>query len=754
MKVKKQKSVEETSRTRILVLLVVLGIAVFIPLVTKMYKIQIIDHDKYEAMAIEQQTSEYSLTASRGPIYDRNLNMLAYSATAENIFLSPLEIHENDQDIALIANSLAEILGVDPAKVTEMASKTKSQYEVVARKVDETVADKVREFIVEYDIKGVHLEETSKRYYPYSSLAAQIIGFVGTDNYGLSGIEAEYNSTLSGSDGLIVTARDGHGDEMLFKYEQYYDAEDGNAVVLTIDNSIQYFLEKNLASAMADFDVLDGAYGLVMNVKTGEILGMATLGSFDPNNPNEIGDEKVRDYLNMLKEEGADDYQSLLVEAQMEQWRNRVVNDTYEPGSTFKVITMAMAVEEGLVSLDEHFYCTGNTGDMYIAGRLEPISCWKKAGHGDQTLAQTLANSCNPAFATYGLRLGAETFYDYLEAFGFLEKTGVDLPGESGSIFWGEDLLKSDVGPASLTVGAFGQTFKITPLQLAAAYCAVVNGGYLVQPYIIKEVLDADGNVVEEHSTTVVRQVISEETSRIMCEMLEGVVSGGSGKNAQLSGYSIGGKTGTSENIEAGTEDLIVSFYGVAPMDDPEIVVAVILDTPSTATGLYISGGVMAAPVASSIFADILPYLGIEPNYSPEELAVKDIPVPDVVGKDLGEAVIALETNFTLKIVGNGDIVTSQTPTPGGEIPAGSTVILYMEQEKDPTTVVVPNLVGMTAQRARNELTYLGLYMHTTGNILTDSGYVIACRQSIAEGTEVPIGTVIDVQFSDTSVGD
>ena len=754
MKAKKERSVEEISRIRIVVLLAALGIAVFIPLIIKMYKIQIIDHDKYESMAIEQQTSEYSLTASRGPIYDRNYNMLAYSATAENIFLSPLEIHENDQDINLIANTLAEILGVDAAKVVQMAGKTKSQYEVVARKVDETVADKVREFIVEHDIKGVHLEETSKRYYPYSSLAAQIIGFVGTDNYGLSGIEAKYNSTLSGSDGLIVTARDGHGDEMLFKYEQYYDAQDGDSVVLTIDNSIQYFLEKNLESAVSDFDVLDGAYGLVMDVNTGEILAMATLGSFDPNNPNEIGDKKVRDYLNMLKEEGADDYSSLLVEAQMEQWRNRVVNDTYEPGSTFKVITMAMAVEEGLVSLEEHFFCTGNTGDMYIAGRLEPISCWKKAGHGDQSLSQTLANSCNPAFAEYGLRLGAETFYDYLESFGFLEKTGVDLPGESGSIFWGEALLKSEVGPASLTVGAFGQTFKITPLQLAAAYCAVVNGGYLVQPYIIKEVLDADGNVVEEHNPTVVRQVISEETSAIMCKMLEGVVSGGSGKNAQLSGYRIGGKTGTSENIEAGTEDLIVSFYGVAPIDDPEIVVAIILDTPSTATGLYISGGVMAAPVASSVFSDILPYLGIEPNYSPEELAVKDVAVPDVVGKDLGEAVVAIETNFQLKVVGNGDIVTGQTPNPGSEIPAGSTVILYMEQEKDPTTVVVPDLVGMTAQRARNELTYLGLYMHTTGNILTDSGYVIACRQSIPEGTEVAVGTVIDVQFSDTSVGD
>lgn len=746
----------QTVLKRILVVMLICGILFFVPLIVQLYKVQIVNHGKYEAMAIDQQTLEYSLTASRGTIYDRNKKILAYSASAEKIFLSPLEIAEHDQDIDLIATKLSEILGADYDSIVSKAKKTYSQYEVVANKVDQSVADEVRRFISDYDIYGIHMEETSKRYYPYSSLAAQVIGFVGTDNYGLSGIEAAYDDTLNGTDGLIVTAKDGHGREMLFRYEQYFDAEDGNSLVLTLDSAIQFYLEKNLASAVEDFDVLNGAFGLVMDVNTGEVLGMASLKSFDPNKPNEIGDQKVRDFLNELKEVGNEEYPSLLVQAQYNQWRNRVVNDTYEPGSTFKSITMAIALEENIVSLSDGYFCSGSTGSMYIGGRDEPITCWKKAGHGQQTLAQTLANSCNPAFATYALRIGGEKFYDYLEAFGFFDETDIDLPGESGSIFWPDtkSFVSSEIGQASLAVGSFGQTFKITPIQLATAYCSIVNGGYLLKPYLIKQVLDSDGNVIQDNTPTVVRQVISEQTSKTMREMLELVVSGGSGKNAQLSGYRIGGKTGTSEKIDQATDDLMVSFYGIAPIDNPQIVVAIILDTPSKSTGLYISGGIMAAPVASSLFADILPYLGLDPSYTETELATKDIVVPDLIGKSLDDARAALDNKFSVRIVGNGEFVTAQTPNALSEIPAGSTVIVYLGEQKDTRTVEMPNLVGWTAARVKAELTYLGLYMHKTGNINTDLPTVVACRQSVAAGKEVEVGTVIEVQFSDTNVGD
>lgn len=768
---KKRRSFSQTVMVRILIAMFVFGVFLFIPIVANLYNVQIIKHSDYNARAIRQQTDEYSVTASRGTIYDRNMNVMAYSATAETIFISPLEIDRYKEDPALIASGLSSILGVDEEKVLAMTKRTESQYEVVAKKVEESVADEVRAFIENNGLISVHLEETSKRYYPYSSLAAQIVGFVGTDNTGLSGIESSFDDTLSGTDGLIVTAKDGNGNEMLYKYEQFFEPEDGSDIVLTIDTTIQYFLEKNLEAAVEDFDVLNGACGIVMKVDTAEILGMATLTSYDPNNPTEIGNEKVKARLEELKlkteegiaedgstmsdeakEEAKVEYTSLLAQAQYDQWRNRAVNDTYEPGSTFKVITMAMALEEKVVSTDETFYCSGSTGNRYIAGRTEPISCWYKSGHGAETLAQTLQNSCNPAFADIGLRLGSDLFYKYLGDFGFLEETGVDLPGESESIVWPKTVLDADYGAASLAVGAFGQTFKITPIQLATAYCAVVNGGYLMQPHIIKQVLDGDGNVVKENAPSVVRQVISEETSATVRSMMEGVVELGSGKNAKLSGYRIGGKTGTSEKLDEQTDDLIVSFYGVAPMDDPQVVVAVILDTPSTETGMYISGGVMAAPVASDIFADILPYLNIEPTYSSEEEAALDVTVPNVVGKSLGDATTIIEKDFKIKVVGNGDFVTGQTPNASSAIPSGSTVILYMGVEKDQTTVTVPKLTGMSAQWVKQELEYYGLYLHTKGG--GGNPAAVASRQTVEPGTEVPIGTVIGVQFTDNSVGD
>ena len=509
---------------RTLFVLIVCGIVAFIPLTVKLFQVMIVNHDKYETMAVEQQTKERTVRAERGTIYDRNMNILATSITEYNVFISPNEMEEYDVDAGLVAQGLAEILGVEEGDVLEKSKHTESMYQVIKKKVDQDTGDLVRAFITENELRGIYLEATTTRYYPYSSLAAQVIGFTGTDGYGLYGVEASLNETLEGTDGLIVTITDERGNEMLFKYSNYYDAVDGDSVVLTIDSTVQYYLEKHLSQAVADYGVKNGAMGIIMEADTGEVLAMASLESFDLNNYQAIGDEKVAEKLAQLKEEGSEEYASLLGQAQLEQWANKAITTTYEPGSTFKAITMSILLEEDLAQQSEHFFCTGNTGSMHIAGREDPISCWKKTGHGDQSLAETLANSCNPAFANYGLRIGTETFFDYLESFGFRSTTGVDMPGESGSIFWADEIVDSYYFDASLAVAAFGQTFKITPIQLATAYCALANGGYLMKPYVVDKVLDAEGGVVEETSPTVIRQVISEETSRTVCDMLELVV--------------------------------------------------------------------------------------------------------------------------------------------------------------------------------------------------------------------------------------
>ncbi len=612
----------------------VLGILVFVPVGLRLYDLMIRQYPYYSQLALRNQTRTTTVTADRGTIYDCNMNILAISQDVENVYLDPHELKQSKADIADIAETLGDILELDPQWITEQSRDTTMRYKLIAAGISEEVGAKVRAYINEKDISGIHLEPSSQRYYPYGTLAAQVIGFTNASNQGSEGIEAAYNSYLEGVAGSVITTKGNNEMDMPYSYEKYIASIPGNDVILTLDTTVQACLEKRMEEAISAYDVQNGAFGIVMNVKTGEILAMATLGSYDPNHYLEIYDAESAQTVEQLRQdylsypEGSDKYisglkkyQQALTAAQLQQWRNRCLSDGYEPGSTFKVLTLAAALDSGAVDLNTNFYCKGAE---HITGRSQLLHCWRSAGHGAQKTPQALQNSCNIAFAHIALKMGGETFYDYVQRFGVLEKTGIDLYGESKGVFFSKELVTNTDkwGTASLTSGSFGQTFKLTPLQLVRAISSVVNGGYLMEPYIVSEVVDAEGKTVLKQEPTVIRQVISEETSRIMCSLLESVVTEGTAKNAAVAGFSIGGKTGTSEKIDVlddsgnPTLDKIVSFVGVAPMNDPQYIVLVALDTPSRSTGIYISGGVMAAPTVGAVMSDILPYLGVEKTAS------------------------------------------------------------------------------------------------------------------------------------------
>ncbi len=738
--------------SRTLILLIVCGVVAFMVLAIKLFQIQIVQHDEYESLAINQQVRETTITASRGTIYDRNGEVLAMSASVESVYVSPVEIATYEEDAQLIATRLAEILDVDADWVYQKTQNQGSWYETIKRQVEKETADEVRAFINEYDLVGVKLEEDTKRYYPNGSLAAHVIGFVGTDNYGLAGLEYQYESYLKGVNGRVVRLTNASGTDMLFtQYEDYYDAQDGNNVITTIDATIQYYLEKHLEQAVADYDVLDGAAAIAMNPNTGEILGMVSLQNYDPNSYQTLN-ETVQERLNQIQNE--EEYDAAYDEALADQWRNRAISDTYEPGSVFKIITMAIALEEGLISENDVFYCGGSIA-VLGRGSNNPVHCWRTWGHGSQTLKEAAQNSCNVAFVNIGLRIGAETFYEYVEAFGFFDETNIDLPGEGTSLWWSDEVFMDETNLSQLASASFGQTFNITPIQMITAVSAVANGGYLMEPYVVKQITDEDGNVVLNNEPTVVRQVISEETSDLVCEILETVVSEGTGKNAYVAGYRIAGKTGTSEKVaqvaDGGEEEYIVSFMGFAPANDPQVVVLVLLDNPSKDSGIYISGGQMAAPVVGNIMADILPYLGVEPQYTEEEEANIDKTVPGVVGNSLDQARSDLEAQgFTVNVVGSGTEVTYQLPSANALVSSGTTVTLYTDDQRPADTVTVPNLYGMTVSQARQTLESMGLYLRTSGAQATESGVVVS-MQSVDAGTEVETGTVLQLTLTDQS---
>ncbi len=763
---------------RTLFLMVLCGIVAFIPLIATLYKLMIVEHDHYEALAINNQTRSTRLTAARGEIYDRNMNILAASTTVETVFIDPNEIAkemekpENSGLLDTIANGLSNILGVEPDFVRMQAADTKYRYKAIERKISEELADEVRTFINDNKIKGVYLETDAKRYYPYSSLGAQLLGFVSDDNIGTEGLEAYYNSYLEGVAGKVVTTKGNYGSEMPYTFEKYYDATNGDSLVLTIDTTVQSYLEKNLQAAIDRYEIQNGAFGIVMDVNSGAIVAMATLGSFDPNDHRAIYDEVLNErleqqYQQLLRlqkgteefEKAKTEYNQAVAAARLKQWRNRCVSDGYEPGSTFKVISLAEALDCGAATVNDTYYCSGAEK---IADREQIVHCWKAAGHGAETTAQALGNSCNIAFGHIGVQLGGTRFYEYAQDFGITERTGVDLPGEAWGYFFDFETLTK--GYASVISGAFGQTFRVTPIQQARAIAAVVNGGYVLEPYIVSQVLDADGNVVKENGRTVLRQAISESTSVTMRDMMEKVVTEGTAKGAHTPGYRVGGKTGTSEKTDTFdengkmVEDKIVSFVGVAPINDPQYVVLVALDTPKyqedntkyTPNGYYISGGLMAAPTVRDIFLDILPYLGVEPDYASGEIRGVNVKMPELTGMTQEEAAAALKNkSLTYRTLGTGAIVTDQIPAAGAELPGDSEVILYFDYEKSTEQVEVPDFVGYAVADVNWLANNAGVYVQAKGTDRTS--YATVTYQSVEPGTKVDRGTTITVEFTDHS---
>ena len=744
---RKNENVRRANRiiqTRSFVLMILMGVVMFVLLFFRLFDLQITRHEELQGKAVNQQTRRTVVTANRGTIYDAGGNILAISSSAETIILSPLEIDNavNDTEDPVswtkesLAAGLAEILGKDASAIRKRMDNVKSQYEVIQLRADEDTAAKVRSYVDENKIAGVHLVADTKRYYPYGSLAAQVIGFVGDENTGLYGLEAYYEKELEGQSGLVISSKDQAENDMLYTYEQYFAAKNGSDLTLTLDTTIQYYLEKGIESMVDKFSAANGASGIVMDAKTGGILAMASYPNYDLNDFLTVSDQTLQERI----ERG----ESTVADMQLLQWRNKALNDTYEPGSTFKILTLSAALEEGVVDKTTTVNCGGSVN---ISGYT--IHCSNKNGHGLQTLVQSVGNSCNPAFINYGLRIGNEKFYEYMRSFGLMNTTGIDLGGEAVGVFAAD----SSFTQLDLACYAFGQNFTVTPLALIAAQAACVNGGYLHTPYLVERITDSDGNVTYRHDDTPVRQVISEQTSATVRECLEYVVASGTGKNGQVAGYRIGGKTGTADKGQTG--DVVVSFLCFAPADDPQVIMLITMDTPSRATGTYVSGGNMVAPTASTVMAEILPYLGVEPSYSAEELLGMDTTVPNVIGMSVEEAKAKLKDRaLSYKIVGDGETITDQTPAGGAIIPGKSSVILYAGEEKSTGKCVVPHLIGKTPSEANTTATAAGLLIRFSGTTGSESSSVRVLSQSIDEGTEVEAGTVITVQLGDTSVTD
>lgn len=750
-----------TVRRRTFWLMLVLGILAFVVLFFKLYDLQIIQHKQMQTRALDQQTSQTVVSAFRGTIYDRNGSQLAVSVSAEDVVMSPFHMKkqrdeeaerlekirlENAQlaegekkksvdtivlwDYDSLAAKLADILDLSQDDIRERMNNTNSQYELLAKKVDEDTADQIRQLINDLNIEGLDLVATSKRVYPYGSLASHILGFVGAENTGLYGLESRYDQYLQGQSGLVVSAKDVKGNPLPYEYEQYFAAQSGQDVVLTLDANVQYYLEKYVGEMADKYGAENGATGIVMDVKTGGILGMVSYPTYDLNNAFTVQNDQ-------FKKDLTDTSDQLL-----KQWRNKALNDTYEPGSTFKILTMSAAMEEGLINMNTTYTCTGG---IHVSDAT--IHC--TGTHGTQTLKEAAAHSCNPAFITFGLQLGNEKFYEYMNDFGLMSGTGIDLDGEATGVFASPESFTQ----LDLACYAFGQNFNVTPIALIAAQAACVNGGYLHTPYLVEQIVDSDGSITYQHDTTPVRQVVSEETSAHVRECLEYVVSDGTGRNGQVKGYRVGGKTGTADKGQTG--DLVVSFVSFAPADDPQVIILVTMDTPSRSAGTSVSGGSMVAPVNSKIMADILPYLGIEPTYSAEELLGADTTVPYVIGSSVEDAKSRVESRgFTCKVVGTGNTVTDQTPAGGAVIPGKSTVILYAGAEKPNTMYTVPQLVGKTAAEANVAATNAGLLVRFSGATQTTSGNIRVLSQSLEAGQQVPAGTVITVQLGDTNMSD
>ena len=701
---------------------------------------QLVCGSELSQLALEQQTRDKTINSKRGAILDRNGNVLAASVAVETLTASPVDVKKND-NLEKISQDIANIIGEEYSDVYNKLNRNTS-YVVVKRKMDKEVGDKIRKYLGDNDISGFALIADTKRYYPYDNLASHVIGFAGTDNQGLAGIELEYDSYLKGASGRLITASDAAGSAMPFDYEKLIDPEDGLNIVLTIDENIQRIAEKYLEQAVEENQLANGACCIVMEVKTGEILAMATKPDFNLNNPFVITDEKKLEEINEIPE--GEERTKKYSEELNKLWRNKAVVDAYEPGSTFKIFTSAMAIEENVITNDELFYCNG-----YKAVANYNINCWKHGGHGPQNFKRAVQNSCNPAFIEIGARVGASKFYEYMSGLGFREKTGIDLPGEDLGLMH----ERSGFNEVELATYSFGQGFTVTPIQMITAVNAIANDGMMIKPHIVKRFVDSDGNVVKEFGKEEIRQIVSESTSKQLRDVLESVVSEGSGSGAYIRGYRVGGKTGTSEKIPRGNDKYVASFIGIAPSDDPEIICLVLLDEPTT--GVYF-GGIIATPVARSIMEETLSYLEIEPSYTVEELATMETTVPNVVGMTVEEANKALESaSLKYALDGSGEVVLDQLPKPGVKVNQNSTVMLYTEEEMKNTTTTVPDLLNMTVNQAATAVSNAKLNINIVGaGSTTSNEAVLSYKQSHEPGTVVEYGTTITVEFKRIEAGE
>ncbi len=737
--------------------------AVAVVLILRLGYIQLIKGSYYSAKAQSQQLSDSEVAASRGKIYDANMNVLAQSASVWKIYLNPSRINDikkeelREEAKSVIASGLSAILGVDEEKILEYTEKN-YKYQLVKGGVEKEARDSVYALIEKYasrdkdpiDLSGIiGIDPDVKRYYPYSSLASTVIGFTGSDGDGRAGIEYYYDDDLKGVPGRTITAVKGNGSEMPNQYETIYEAQEGNSLVLTIDMYMQYILEDVLSDAITSSKA-ENAYGIVMDVDTGAILAMVSLPDYDLNNPNELKYESLNNSYEIASQEAAEAETLTENEAYLAskayfrnlQWSNRAITSTYEPGSVFKVITASAAIEEGVADINTPYFCSGT-----INFATRNIHCWKEAGHGSETFADFLKNSCNPFAVTLASNVGKDVYYDYFEAFGFTEKTGVDTAGDFTPT---ENVLfmsRKNMSKSDLASYSFGQSFQVSPLQMITAISAVANGGKLMTPYLVSKQIDNMGNTVKETEPTVRRQVISEATAKTICSCMEEVVATGTGKNAYVAGYHVAGKTGTSEklvdNKESETKAYIASFCGFAPANDPEIAVIIVVDEPKGEHG----GGAVAAPLAGEVLEQVLTYMGVERSYTDKEMALLVETAPSLSGKSVADARAEVASlNLSVKVIGDGETVVAQYPDAGREIPSDGIIVIYTQKENVSEKVKVPDFTGCSVSQANKLAINSGLNIKISGSSLS-SGTVYAYKQSAAVGEEVNMGEIITVSF-------
>lgn len=722
---------------RILIMAVVI-IFLMTTTVARVFYLTIVRGEELSEKAETQQLKDTEITAMRGTIYDSNGNVLAQSASVWNVFIDPLNIKDKQRD--LIVDEFANLFGYDANEKKEFYDRTNHQnhYELVEKKVENNIKEKLSKFVSKNELGGcIGTEQTTKRYYPYGTLASSVIGFTGADDQGLSGIEAYYDEQLTGTNGRIITAKDAKSNNIANDYETSIAATDGDSIVLTINQTIQYYLEKGLRETMNEYQA-KGAYGVVMNCNTGAVLAMSSLPDYDCNEPYKLTYSKDKKAIKKLSDKTAK--QEAESAAVQNQWRNFTVSDTYVPGSVFKTFVASAALEENVVNLNTTYNCTGSIQvDKY------KMKCHYHPGHGTQTLTQGLENSCNPFFITIGQKLGVHNYFKYFDAFGFTQKTNIDLPGEASPQYYKED----QYGIVELSSASFGQTNSLTPIQVCTGLCAIANGGKLLQPYLVSSVVDANGKTVKKTQTKEIRQVISADTSEKVRKMMKSVVDNGTGKNGYVAGYSVGGKTGTStklgESKNGEGDKYIVSFGAIAPSDDPEIAMLIIVDEPNQDLG----GGALCAPIAAQVTQEAMNVLGIEPKYNDSEMKDLSKQTPNVVGKSLDEAKKTLEeNNLNFVVVGDDSTVTRQCPSGADTIPNGGTVYLYTD-DSEKQTVNVPNFSGLTVNEAKDLASSSNLNIQIAGNSMS-SGTVVAYRQSEETQAKVEKGTVVTVTFKNT----